>query len=284
MNVRLTLTAYALLTAPVLAELPKPLVTGLKNPESVVLGSDGVAYVTEIGEFGTDGDGKVTAIRDGKAVEFAKGLDDPKGIVTYDKAFYVTDKTRVTKIDADGKVTVFVDADKFPATPLFLNDIAIEPKSGTLYVSDSGDLMGGKGAVYSIDVKTGKTGVVLDSTTLSDLKTPNGLELDGTSHLLMVDFASGVLYRIKLADQSVEKVGEGFDGGDGITWGKDGKLFISSWKTGNVYGIAKLGKKATLLTEEFESAADTCLDSTGKFLLVPDMKAGTLTAFPAVIP
>jgi hypothetical protein len=58
------------------ADLPKPLVTGMTNPESVCLGSDGRMYVTEIGEFGKDGDGQVSVIVDGKAKPFATGLDD----------------------------------------------------------------------------------------------------------------------------------------------------------------------------------------------------------------
>jgi gluconolactonase len=53
------------------AERPKPLVSGLKSPESVCLGPDGAAYVTEIGEFGKDGDGRVSVIRDGNATVFA---------------------------------------------------------------------------------------------------------------------------------------------------------------------------------------------------------------------
>ena len=39
-----------------------------------------------------------------------------------------------------------------------------------------------------------------------------------------------------------------------------------------------------LVAEGFKSAADICLDPTGKFILVPDMKAGTLTALPAQMP
>ena len=77
----LSITGLLLLASPLFAaDLPKPLVTGLKNPESVCLGSDGAAYVTEIGEFGKDGDGQVTVIRDGKATPFAKGLDDPSHV------------------------------------------------------------------------------------------------------------------------------------------------------------------------------------------------------------
>jgi len=280
-----TTAAVLLAAAPLAAaDLPKPLVTGLKNPESVCLGDDGAIYVTEIGEFDKAGDGQVSVIRDGKATVFAKGLDDPKGIVAYKKAFYVTDKTRVVKIDAAGTVTEFLAADKFPVPPLFLNDIAIEPEQGTLFVSDSGNLKGEQGAVFKIDVKTGKASVIIDSKTLPGLNTPNGLALDGPSKLLLLDFGSGLLHRVNLADHTSEKVAEGFDGGDGLTWNKDGQLFITSWKTGKVFGISSLGEMPVLLSETLESAADSCLDATGKFVLVPDMKAGTLTAFPAMIP
>ena len=39
-----------------------------------------------------------------------------------------------------------------------------------------------------------------------------------------------------------------------------------------------------LLASGFQSAADICLDRSGKFLLVPDMKAGTVTAISTTIP
>src|SRR5262245_47668228 len=81
------------------AELPAPVVTGLKNPESVCIGPGGALYVTEIGEFDKDGDGQVSIIKDGKAQPFATGLDDPKGIVASGDALYVADKKRVVKID-----------------------------------------------------------------------------------------------------------------------------------------------------------------------------------------
>lgn len=261
------------------ADLPKPLVTGMKNPESVCLGSDGRMYITEIGEFDKDGDGLVSVVVDGKATPFAKGLDDPKGIVSFQNVFYVTDKKQVLKVDGQGHVTKFVPADKFPTPPIFLNDIAIEPESGTLFVSDSGD-KGSGGAVFRIDAKSGKTSVVVDAMTLPGLNTPNGLNLDGASHLLLADFGSGILYRIKLADKSFTKIADGMEGGDGVTWDMHGRLFITSWKTGKVVGIPRPGHKPILISDKFEQAADSCLDPTGRFLLVPDMKAGTLTALP----
>ena len=73
----------------------KPYVTGMKNPESATVGMDGKVYVTVIGEFGKDGDGSVVVIEDGKAVPFAKGMDDPKGICAFQKWLFVADNTRV---------------------------------------------------------------------------------------------------------------------------------------------------------------------------------------------
>ena len=99
-------------------------------------------------------------------------------------------------------------------------------------------------------MKSGKTDLVVDTKSLPALNTPNGLALDGASHLLLADFGSGVLYRIKLADKSAQKVADGFDGGDGLTWDKFGRLFITSWKTGKVFGIPRPGQKAVLLTDE----------------------------------
>jgi hypothetical protein len=270
-------------TAAAQDKLPKPLLTGLRNPESVAVGLDRRIYITEIGEFDKDGDGRVVVIDpSGKAVPFATGLDDPKGMVSWLNWLYVTDKKRVWKIDRKGKAEVVAAAAAFPTPPLFLNDIAVD-ELGTLYVSDSGDLKGGGGAIFRIPQK-GKITLVADPNTIPQMKTPNGLVMDGKSFLLMLDFGSGELLRVKIADGSATKVADGFDGGDGLAWDRFGRLFITSWKSGKVWGIPRPGTPPILLAAGLESAADLCLDPTGKFILIPDMKAGTLTALPTTIP
>src|SRR3954451_1070719 len=128
-----------LLVRPAAADLPKPLVTGLKNPESVCVGPDGRVYVTVIGEFDKDGDGGVKVLDGDKAVPFATGLDDPKGMIAFKDGLFVADKKRVLRIDKKGKVTVLADEKAFPVPPVFLNDLAVD-EQGTLYVSDAGDL------------------------------------------------------------------------------------------------------------------------------------------------
>jgi len=257
-------------------------VSGLKNPASVAVGLDGRVYVTVIGEFDTDGDGGVMVLDGNKAAPFATGLDDPKGMVAFRQFLFVTDKKRVVRVDAKGKVSVLAAADAFPTPPVFLNDIAVD-EFGTLYVSDSGDLMGTGGAIYRIDQK-GKVSLVADAKKNPAVKSPNGLLNDSLMHLLFVDFTTGELHRMKIADGSSEKLAEGFGGGDGLVFDPFGRLYVSDRKNGKVFVIPRPGDKPVLLAEGFQAAADLGYDIPRNRLLVPDMKAGTITALAAQVP
>src|SRR5262249_43775105 len=148
-------------------KLPEPLVTGLKNPESVIVGPDGRVYISVIGEFDKDGDGAVMVLDKGKAVPFAEGLNDPKGLAVYQQSLFVADKNRALKIDPKGKATVLAGPDAFPTKPKDLVSIVADIESGVLYVSDFGDLKL-DGAVYRIDPK-GKVTLVTDSNKIPGL-------------------------------------------------------------------------------------------------------------------
>lgn len=266
-----------------LAALPAPLAEGLKTPESVVVAPNGKTYATQIGEPGTDGDGSVVVLENGKLTPILEGLDDPKGIAAFQKFLYVADKTRVIRIDDKGTVSQFAPRNAFPADPLFLNDVVVDPESGIVYVSDSGDKKGSGGAVYRI-TPNGQVSVVTDAKRIPELHTPNGLAMNGGSFLMLADFGTGNLFRVKIADGTAEKVADSMDGADGLAWDPFGRLFVSSWKTGKVFGIPRPGEKPVLIAEGFKTAADICYDPLGKRLLVPDMKAGTLSALPTTIP
>lgn len=259
------------------ADTPAP-VTGIKTPESVLVGPDGRIYVSEIGEFGKDGDGQISVIgKDGQAHVFATGMNDPKGLAVYGNDLYVADKTRVLKVGLDGKWTVFAAAEAFPATPQFLNDLESDTH-GNIYVSDTGDLKGKGGAVYRIG-KNGKVALITNSEKDARVLGPNGLLMDGPSSLLEVDFVSGILYRIKIRTGEMEKVAEGFGGGDGVARGSKGVLYVSDWQNGRVFSVSKQGE-VKLIKDGFKSAADISLTRDGKFILVPDMKAGELVWLP----
>ena len=248
-------------------------ISGLVSPESVAQDAKGDIYVSEIGEFNKDGDGKITRISiDGKLSTFASGMDDPKGITFVGKFLYVTDKSRVLKVEPDGKWTVFGSTMAFPQTPVFLNDITSDD-AGNLYVSDSGNLKSG-GAIFKI-AQNKKITLVLDENT-PEILAPNGLWII-KNDLYEVDFSSGILYKINLKNKSISKIAEGFGGGDGLI--KSGNnFFVSDWKNGKIFKVQ--GSKVSLYKDGFTAAADIALSYDNKSIMTPDMKAGSITFVP----
>lgn len=264
---------------------PETIVTGLKNPESICYSGDGKLYLTEIGENDKDGDGKVSLIENGQAKPFAQGLNDPKGICAIKNTLFVTDKTKVMMVDESGKVSVYLSESDFPVPPLFLNDIAAEPKANAILVTDSGDLQGNGGKVYRVNLNSKKVDVVVDATTVPGLKIPNGVVFDGESFFIFADMGEGVLYRVNLHNKKATKIAEGMPGADGLVWDKFGRFYVTSWTTGKVFAIPRPGQKPIPLVENgITAAADLCVSADGKSLLIPDMKSGTLVSVSSTIP
>jgi len=249
------------------------LISGFTSPESVVQDAKGDIYVSEIGEFNKDGDGKITRISiDGKLSTFASGMDDPKGLTFIGKSLYVTDKNRVLKVESNGKWMVFGSTMAFPQTPIFLNDITSD-EAGNLYVSDSGNLSAG-GAIFKI-TQDKKITLILNENT-PEILAPNGL-LVVKNDLFEVDFASGILYKINLKTKSILKVAEGFGGGDGLIKSGD-SFFVSDWKNGKIFKLQR--NKVTLFKEGFTAAADIALSFDKRSIITPDMKTGSVTLVP----
>jgi gluconolactonase len=263
---------------------PKSLrtVTALQTPESVLALADGRILVSQIGEFGRDGDGSIAQIdKSGRVSIFASGLDDPRGLAREGDYIYVADKTRIWKIDNKGRTSVFVEAKAFPAPPQVLNDLAIDP-SGNLYVSDSGDVrQGGGGGVFKVD-REGRVSTVLTSREDGRIKSPNGLAVDRGS-LLTVDFATGELLRLGLnPGRIIKKIADGFGGGEGLAIDEAGHAYVSDWKGGRVFrvDVTKSPAQVSTYPQKFQASSDIAFDASRKFILVPDMKAGSLTWLP----
>jgi gluconolactonase len=257
-------------------------ITGLKTPESVVQAKDGRIFISEIAEFGKDGDGQISVVDTaGKVSVFASGLDDPKGLKIIGDNLYAADKTKIIKIGLnDAKSSVFVLASGFATTPQFLNDLEADLQ-GNLYVSDSGDILGsGKGgAIYKIDT-AGKASLVIDGKQDARIMAPNGLLADDTGNILIyVDFTSGILYTLNQQTKALDDIAEGFGGGDGIVHHSNGNMYVSDWKSGKVFSVNRKHEVA-IIKEGYQSAADIALTNDEKFLMVPDMKAGVLDFIP----
>ena len=260
------------------APLSTQKISGLKMPESVVQATDGRVFVSEINGFGVDGDGQISVIEAGQVKLFAKGLDDPKGLAIIGQSLYVADNKRILKLalsgPKQGQAEVFAAASAFPVTPLFLNDLEAD-LAGNLYVSDSGDLKGKGGAVYQINAQ-GQVRLLINGQQDSRILAPNGLLMDDTGDVLMVvDFASGILYSYNLATKQLLDIAVGFGGGDGVVHHANGSMFVSDWKNGKVFRLDMNGE-VTPLAATYQSAADIALTKDEKVLMVPDMKAGEL--------
>lgn len=258
--------------------VPPQKVSGLKTPESVIQAKDGRIFISEINEFGKDGDGQISVIDEkGKLSIFATGMDDPKGLAIIGDDLYVADKTRILKVAPDGNWQVFVAADAFPAVPQFLNDLERDLQGNYLYVSDSGDLEKG-GAIYRISLD-GQVISVIDYIKDSRVLAPNGLLMDDSGDvLLFVDFASGVLYSLNMKTNTLIDLAEGFGGGDGLVHHPNGLMYVSDWKNGKIFSV--LHDEVKLVKDGFQAAADIALTIDGKYILVPDMKAGELVWIP----
>ena len=271
--------AFLVLTAPSFAEEPRT-VSGLKNPESAAVGPGGKVYVTVIGERGKAGDGSVAIVDpSGKISTFATGLDDPMGLVVVGDALFVADVKKVWEIDAKGKLRVFVAPEAFPRPPVSLNDIAHDGL-GNFYVSDSGNRAGEQGAVFRIDARRQVTLVLDGELTSPRIEVPDGLLVDDPDHLFVADSGLGYLYRYSLITGTAQRVGGGFGGTAGLAREPGGRLFVGDRKNGRLFQVVSDFEPPGLLSDKFQSVADIALTPDGRTLLVPDMKAGTLTWFP----
>ena len=190
---------------------------------------------------------------------------------------YVTDVDEIKKVSFDGNVSPWIGPKDFPRKISFLNDLTID-RNTIIYVSDSGESVNGErrgGAVYRIS-STGKVSLLVDSANDPNIQAPNGLLAFQRGFLMVADFTTGVLSRIRLRNFSVEKMAEGFGGGDGLAFSGT-KLYISDWKGGKIWSLdlTAPGQKPELMKEGFTNPADIDVTSDGKFLVVPEMMKAT---------
>src|SRR5262249_47733832 len=241
-------------------KLPRPIVTGLKNPAAVAIGANNRTYITVMGEGLKDGDGSVVVMENGNVKPFASGLGDPNGIVAWSEWLFVADKHRIWRIDKQGNAEVFAAEKAFPSPPIQLAGLTID-EEGTLYVSDYGDFQGDGGAIFRIDQK-GKVRLVADQKRIKELHRPVGIIMDGLSHLLVIASERGELHRIRVADGSTTMLADGLGAANGLAWDKYGRLFISEKKEGRVFVIPRPGERPIQIATGFICASGLCVAAT----------------------
>lgn len=255
---------------------------GLKTPESVLPDPKGeFAYVSNVngGPLDVDANGYISkvSLKDGRTlhVDWAKGLNGPKGMALAGDKLYVADITQLVEIDtATGDIVRRYDAEGAK----FLNDIASDA-DGNIYVSD---MVTNK--IWRLS--DGKFEAWLDS---PDLRSPNGLVIrDGNLIVaawgVMTDGFNtdipGNLLAVSLKDKSIKNLGDGTPVGnlDGLVPFDGTRYLASDWMAGGVFLIESDGKAEQLL-DVGQGSADIGWVPAKRLLLVPMMNDNKLVAY-----
>ena len=238
--------------------------TVLKTNESVLFDAEGQKlYVSNIEgkPLDKDGKGSISILNlDGSIaqLEWATGLNAPKGMGIFNGHLYVTDIDRIVAIDlATGEIT----KEYTPEKAEFLNDITVSENA--VYVSDMN-----LGLIHKIEndelstIAEGVTGV-------------NGLLIKG-DHLLTLDKMGLRAYDLTANEFTV--VNDSVTGGDGLTMLNDSTYIASRWK-GQIFYVA--GNKTFLLkdTEGGSQTADIGLNAQEKILYVPTFFSNRVEAY-----
>lgn len=271
------------------SEIQFPVKVGL-NPESITKGFNGNYYVSLM-NGSEDGDGEVAEISKNGVKVFAKGFNQPKGIVYLENHLYFSDVTRVWKVDENGNATIFIDKENFPEKILSLNDVAVDAEGKGIYVADMGatnymrdenkelwpidseqaKLIPQVGRIYHINLE-GKATIAQDISSL--MSNPNGVSVDNNGNIMIGAFFLGN-FLVKRDGELTPLKGQ-FRGADGVEQDSKGNYYISSWEQGKVWKIDGETEESTVLIDGLKSAADFYLEEDNGRLLLPDMKAGMI--------
>ena len=252
------------------------------GPECVLVDAEaGVFYVSNGNNDATkkDGDGYISKhSMDGKVIaeKWTAGLSAPKGMAISNGRLFVADVDELVEIDLKDGSTV---AKHKPSGAKLINDVAADSK----------------GAVYTSDTMTntifryadGKVEAWLKDDTLAG---PNGLAVEGDDLIVNTwgEFSGegwatktlGRLYSVSLADKSITPLGGGKPIGnlDALQPLGKGNYLLGDWMVGKVLKFAADGTVSEVMSLT-QGAADFGYDAATKTIVVPNMMAGTITAY-----
>lgn len=272
-------------------EIQFPVDVGVK-PESITKGFQDNYYVTVMNGKEA-GDGEVVEISIEGVKTFAKGFDEPKGIVYLAGDLYFSDVTRIWKVDKAGTASVFAKKEDFPEEVLYLNDVAVDAEGKGIYVVDMGatqymrdennklwpldseqaKLVPALGRIYHVSLD-GQVSLTQDTSSL--MLNPNGVGVDNDGNIMVGSFFLGN-FLVKRGGELQPLSGQ-FRGADAVEQDSKGDYYVSSWALGKAWKIDGKTEASTVLIEGLSSAADFYLEEEKGRLLLPDMMAGKVYA------
>jgi DNA-binding beta-propeller fold protein YncE len=269
MKTTVLLTAFFLILSVAYSQIAQPQAAfskqwetepGLKIPESVLYDSvSGLIFVSNIDgkPAGKDSTGFISTLStDGKIInaEWVTGIDAPKGMSILNTHLFVSNIDEVLEIDIASATII----KRYPVEGAkFLNDIAIDPGTGMIFITDSGN-----GQVYVLF--NGQASLWLDGPLFKGANglfiLKNILYIGTQNHILKADITSG---EVVVCVQNTGEV-------DGLYVTADNKFIFSDWK-GSVF-IAGMKQRAKLVistTPQKVNAADFGVIPSKNMILIP---------------
>jgi DNA-binding beta-propeller fold protein YncE len=245
---------------------------GLKVPESVLLDAgSGILYVSNVDgkPSAKDSTGFISTLStDGTIIkaEWVKGIDAPKGMGILNGHLFVSNIDEIVEIDIPSATIV----KRYPVKGAqFLNDVATDPKTGMIFITDSGT-----GQVFVL--RDGEVNLWLEGPMF---KGANGLFL--RDNLLYIGAGNSILQAdIKSGEVMVCVSNTG--GVDGLYVTSEGKFIYSDW-LGSVF-MAGFKKKPELLLNTMaqkENAADFGFIPEKNMILIPTFLDNKVVSYTA---
>ncbi|WP_420434713.1 SMP-30/gluconolactonase/LRE family protein [Hyphobacterium sp.] len=241
---------------------------GFAAPESVLPDPEtGLLFVSNVNGEGdaADGNGFISRITRGGEIEtlqWATGLDAPKGLALDGDRLYVTDIARIVCIDRRSGEIV----ESWPAPGAgFLNDAVAGP-DGRIYASDSAT-----SRIYVLE--DGMVHVWAEDAALSAI---NGLWMESDRMLAVT--MDGVFAAVTLDGQSVTVLGEGLGDADAIAPDGQGGYLSSEWP-GRVYHLSPDGTFTVLADTREEEIYINDFYVLGDFVIIPHWSPGEVSGW-----
>jgi hypothetical protein len=260
-------------------------VDGLAAPESAFFDAGTNSWYVSNQAANVAGDGFISKLdQNGNvvALNFTAGLNDPRGIRVDGDTLFVSDSTDLVSINlADGQV---IERIAIPGSQ-FLNDVAVDPANGDVYISDS----------FANIIFRVVDGVPEEFLADVALEAPNGLLVEGGNLLLnglgvnldQVDFSTdepGQLQTLNLADKTLTPSGNRNIGNVGLLDGleRDGDNLLVTDFAGGLFSVDAAGTPTLLLDNAeggFITSADIGFNAARRLVAIPDITGNKVVFF-----
>lgn len=260
--------------------------TNIETPESVYYDPESkTIFISNVAGAPDQKDGKgwITVTDKSGAKISAKwitGLNAPKGMRAYQGTLWVSDIDELLEINI--KEAKIVKKYKIDGAK-FLNDVAVDTKTGVVYVSDTA-----ANKIYKVE--NGKV-ANLELPEGESWNSPNGLIVSDASLIVgswgpfekegswaTKEYGDLIVYDLK-SHKKTKTISAKLGNLDGVERLADGNYVVSDWMAGKVFFVDAESGKATEILSGFKGSADLGYIEDQNIIIVPRMDENKITAY-----